>query len=185
MLNELTANLKEEMEMTEMSLREDLSKFRTGRANPTLVKDIKVIYYGAPTPLFQLATISTPDPKQILITPFDKTAAAEIEKAIQKADLGINPINDGNLVRLNFPSLTEETRKDLVKSMKKRLEDAKVGLRNHRRTVNDELKRIKKDSEASEDEIKKTMEKVQEITDKFIKIVDKIGIEKEKDILTT
>ena len=185
MLNELLDELKDEMEMSEMSFREDISKYRTGRANPNLVKDIKVVYYGAPTPLFQLATISTPDPKQIMITPYDKTALSDIEKAIQKSELGINPNADGTLIRLNFPPLTEERRKDLVKSMKKRLEDAKVSLRNHRRAVNEKLKKMKKDSEASEDEIKKIQEKVQIVTDEYISKLDSIATTKEKDILST
>ena len=185
MFNELLDELKDEMEMSEMAFREDISKYRTGKANPALVKDIKVVYYGAPTPLFQLATISTPDPKQIMITPFDKTALGDIEKAIQKSELGINPNSDGSLIRLIFPPLTEERRKELVKAMKKRLEDAKVSLRNHRRTVNDKLKKMKKDGEASEDDIKKLQDKVQDITDEFIKKLDLIAADKEKDILNT
>jgi ribosome recycling factor len=185
MLKALLDDAKENMEMAELSLKEELSRFRTGRANPNLIKDLKVDYYGAPTPLFQMATISTPDPRQILITPFDKTAIAEIDKAIQKSDLGIHPLHDGNGIRITFPPLNEERRRDLVKQMKKKLEEAKVSIRNHRRGVNDELKRMKKDSEAPEDEIKKTQDKVQELTDEYIKILDNIGAEKETDIMTT
>lgn len=176
---------KENMEKTEKALKEDLSRIRTGRANPTLVKDLRVNYYGTPTPLFQLATVGTPDPKMILITPYDKTALAEIEKAIQKSDLGINPLVDGNGLRLTFPPLTEDRRKDLVKGMKKKLEDAKVAMRNHRRAVNDQLKKGRADGEVTEDEEKKAQDKVQKLTDEYVKRVDQIGSEKEKDIMTT
>lgn len=184
MLKEIIETTKKNMEKAEVALKEDLAKFRTGRANPSLVKDLRVPYYGTPTPLFQIATIATPDPKSISIMPFDKTAIGEIEKTIQKSDLGINPVVDGQQIRLNFPQLTEERRKDLVKQMKKKLEDARVAIRNHRRAALDACKKAVDDGEP-EDGVKKTEADVQKITDEFVKRVDKIGADKEKDIMTT
>lgn len=184
MLKDTLDKTKKTMEKTEASLKEDLARFRTGRANPGLVKDLRVSYYGSPTPLFQLATIATPDPKQITIAPFDQTAITEIEKAIQKSDLGINPTIDGKVIRLNFPALTEDRRKDLVKQMKKKLEEAKVAIRNHRRAGLDECKKAL-DDDTPEDEVKKSEDLVQKTTDEFIKRIDAIGVAKEKDIMTT
>ncbi len=184
MLKDIVDGTRKNMEKAETALKEELARFRTGRANPSLVKDLRVPYYGTPTPLFQIATIATPDPKSITVMPFDKTALSDIEKTIQKSDLGINPVVDGQMIRLNFPALTEERRKELVKQMKKKVEEAKVAIRNHRRAGLDACKKALDDG-TPEDAVKKTETEIQKVTDDFTKRIDKIGADKEKDIMTT
>ena len=160
------------------------TSIRAGRANPHVLDKIKVDYYGAPTPLQQVANISVPEPRMILIQPGEKKLIKDIEKAILTSDLGINPNNDGSAVRLIFPELTEERRKDLVKDVKKKGEAAKVAVRNIRRDANDAYKKLKKEEDVSEDEIKELEDKVQKLTDKYIKDVDAAVEAKGKEIMT-
>ncbi|MBQ7567213.1 ribosome recycling factor [bacterium] len=171
---------KERMKKTYESLMRDFNTIRTGRATPALLDRITVMAYGSEMPLNQLATIATPEARMLTIQPFDKSNLSAIEKAIQKSDLGINPINDGVLIRLAFPPLNEERRKELVKSAKKLTEEAKVAVRNIRR---DMLEQIKKMKEATEDETKKGQEEIQKITDKSIEELTKALAAKEKEIM--
>lgn len=171
------------MDQTLSNLQSQYAKLRTGRASTTLVEDIKVDYYGTPTPLNQIASISIPDSRSITIQPWDKNAFGDVERAIQKSDLGLNPINDGKLIRINIPPLTEERRKELVKLAKKYGEDAKVALRNIRRDLNDSLKKMQKDKDITEDDLHKGMDEVQELTDEYVKTVDETLAAKEKEIL--
>ncbi len=161
----------------------DLASIRAGRANPHVLDKIKVDYYGTPTPIQQVGNITVPEARVLQIAPWEKSLIKEIEKAIMASDVGITPTNDGSLIRLVFPELTEERRKDLVKDIKKRGEDNKVAIRNTRRDGNDALKKLAK-TEISEDEIKELEDKLQKMTDKFIKDVDKLVEEKSKEILT-
>ena len=161
----------------------DLASIRAGRANPHVLDKIKVDYYGTPTPIQQVGNITVPEARILQIAPWEKSLIKEIEKAIMASDVGITPTNDGSLIRLVFPELTEERRKDLVKDIKKRGEDNKVAIRNTRRDGNDALKKLAK-TEISEDEIKELEDKLQKMTDKFIKDVDKLVEEKSKEILT-
>lgn len=178
-----TRSIEEKMKQSITVFQKELVGIRTGRANPALVEELTVDYYGTPTPLFQLAKITTPDPRTILIQPWDKQALQSIEKAILKSDLSLTPINDGTSIRLNIPSPTEERRKELVKLVRKKGEEAKVVIRNIRRAGVEELEREKKNSKISEDIEKRLKEQVQKITDKYIEEVDKILAEKEKEIM--
>ena len=171
------------MNKTISVLQSELSKVRTGRASTSLVADIIVDYYGAQTPINQLANISTPDTSSILIQPWDETAIAEIEKAIAKSDLGITPINDGKVIRLNIPPLTEERRKELVKYVSKISEDHKVAIRQIRKDTNNHLKEIEKNENLPEDLKKKTHNDVQEMTDKMIEAINNIFEKKQKEVL--
>ncbi len=164
-------------------LLSDFATIRAGRANPHVLDKIKVDYYGTPTPIQQVGNISVPEARMIQIAPWEKNLLKAIEKAIQTSDLGINPSNDGSVIRLVFPELTEERRKDLVKEIKKKGEDSKVAVRNIRRDGNDFFKKLAK-TEVSEDEIKQLEDELQKLTDKFIKEIDKAVEEKSKDILT-
>ena len=174
---------EEKMNKSYDALLNEYTSIRAGRANPHVLDKIKVDYYGAPTPLQQVANISVPEPRMILIQPWEKSLIREIEKAILTSDLGINPNNDGSAIRLIFPELTEERRKDLAKDVKKKGEGAKVAVRNIRRDGNDAFKKLAK-AEISEDEIKELEENLQKITDKYIKEVDAMTEEKSKEILT-
>ena len=174
---------KSEMDGSLDSLTKEFSKVRTGRASISLLDSVRVDYYGTPTPLNQLATLAIPEPRMITIQPWDAQVAKEIEKAILKADLGLTPSSDGKLVRVAIPPLTEERRKELVKVVKKMAEAAKVSIRNHRRKTNEELKAMKGDKEISEDEMFKSQDEVQKITDDYIKKVDERTKEKESEIL--
>lgn len=164
-------------------LLSDFATIRAGRANPHVLDKIKVDYYGTPTPIQQVGNISVPEPRMIQIAPWEKSLLKAIEKAIQTSDIGINPSNDGSVIRLIFPELTEERRKDLVKEVKKKGEDGKVAIRNIRRDGNDSFKKLAK-TDVSEDEIKQLEEELQKTTDRFIKEIDKAVEEKSKDILT-
>ncbi len=164
-------------------LLSDFATIRAGRANPHVLDKIKVDYYGTPTPIQQVGNISVPEARMIQIAPWEKNLLKAIEKAIQTSDLGIHPSNDGSVIRLVFPELTEERRKDLVKEIKKKGEESKVAVRNIRRDGNDFLKKLAK-TEVSEDEIKQLEDELQKLTDKFIKEIDKAVEEKSKDILT-
>ncbi|WP_319542832.1 ribosome recycling factor [uncultured Pseudodesulfovibrio sp.] len=165
------------------SLEKDFSKLRTGRATTALVDGIVVDYYGTPTPLNQLSSVSVPDSKTITIQPWDKGAFGAVEKAIQTSDLGFNPVNDGKIIRIVIPPLTEERRKELVKIAKKYTEDAKIAIRNVRRDMNDILKKMEKDKDISEDEKKNGETNVQKMTDDFVKQTDDVLAGKEKEIL--
>lgn len=174
---------EEKMQKAYDYLETDLGAIRAGRANPHVLDKIRVDYYGTPTPIQQVGNITVPEPRVIQIAPWEKTLIKDIEKAIMMSDVGITPSNDGSLIRLVFPELTEERRKELVKDVKKRGEESKVAVRNARRDGNDALKKLAK-SEVSEDEIKELEDKLQKLTDKFIKDLDKLVEEKSKEILT-
>lgn len=164
-------------------LRQALSKMRTGRASLSVLDDIRVDYYGTQTPLKQLATLSVPDARTLAIQPWDTSAAGAIEKAIQKSDLGLNPVGDGKIIRIPVPPLNEERRRELVKVMHKHAEECKVAIRNVRRDANEELKNLKKNSQITEDEERKGIERIQKMTDDFIKQIDEAEGHKEKDIM--
>ena len=165
-------------------LASDFTTIRAGRANPHVLDKIKVDYYGTPTPIQQVGNVTVPEPRMIQIAPWEKSLIKEIEKAIMMSDLGITPSNDGSVIRLVFPELTEERRKDLVKDIQKKGEEGKVAVRNIRRDGNDAFKKLSKTDEVSEDEIKDLGEQLQKMTDKFIKDIDKLVEEKSKEILT-
>ncbi|HHY21390.1 MAG TPA: ribosome recycling factor [Bacilli bacterium] len=165
------------------SLNRELATVRAGRANPSLLDRVVVEYYGAPTPLNQLATITVPEARLLVVQPFDKSSIADVEKAIQKADLGISPTNDGTVIRIAIPALTEERRKELVKVVKKTAEESKVAIRNIRRDVNEDLKKLQKDGEITEDDLRRETDEVQKVTDKFIAEIDQISLDKEKEIM--
>ena len=174
----------EKMEKAVDFLVSDYAGIRAGRANPHVLDKIRVDYYGTPTPLQSVGNITVPEPRMIQIAPWEKSMIKEIEKAIMTSDLGINPNNDGSVIRLIFPELTEERRKELVKDIKKNGEDAKVAIRNIRRDGNDALKKLGKSSEVSEDDVKDLEDKLQKVTDKYIKDVDKLIEDKSKEIMT-
>ncbi|NMO96191.1 ribosome recycling factor [Paenibacillus lemnae] len=173
---------EERMEKAILSLKRDLATLRAGRASTALLDRIQVEYYGAPTPVSQLANITTPDPRTLMIQPWDKTSLGDIEKAIMKSDLGLTPANDGNQIRLSIPPLTEERRAELVKMTKKFGEEAKVAIRNIRRDANDDIKKMEK-TDISEDESRRHQDDIQKTTDKFIAEVDKVLVAKEKEIM--
>lgn len=171
------------MKKTVELLVKDLSSMRAGRANPAMLDKISVDYYGSPTPVNQLANITVPEPRLLVIQPYDKSSIPTIEKAILRSDLGVNPSNDGNVIRIAIPVLTEERRKEMGKLIKKRVEDSKVALRNVRRDTNDEIKQAEKDKLISEDESKKLLDEIQKLTDSFVKDLDRICQAKEKEIM--
>jgi ribosome recycling factor len=174
---------EERMEKAIQALDRDFAKLRTGRDSTGLVETIKVDYYGTPTPINQLASIAVPDSRTLTIQPWDRQAFAPVEKAIVKSDLGLTPSNDGRLIRIAIPPLTEERRKDLSKLAKKYAEEAKVAVRNVRRDANEQLKKLEKDKRLTEDELKKAMEDMQKLTDRFVKICDDKTQAKEKEIM--
>ncbi|MDO5707996.1 MAG: ribosome recycling factor [Andreesenia angusta] len=180
---QLHKDAEENMKKSVESLKDELQSIRAGRANPSLLNRVTVDYYGAMTPLNQLANISAPEPRLLVVQPYDAGALAEIEKAINASELGINPSNDGKIIRLNIPKLTEERRIELTKLVKKYGENAKISIRNHRRDGNDEVKKLVKDKELTEDEGKTAEEKVQKLTDEYINIIDEVIEEKEKELL--
>ena len=182
-MNERLQVYEDKMKKTMSSLESDLATIRAGRANPNVLNKIMVDYYGTPTPIQQVGNVSVPEPRMILIQPWEKSMVKAIEKAIQTSELGINPTNDGSAIRLVFPELTEERRKELVKDVKKKGEGAKVAIRNIRRDGNDALKKLK-GSEVSEDEIKDMEEELQKVTDKFVKKVDEAVEAKSKEVMT-
>ncbi len=182
-VKQIYQDMENHMNKTIEAFRKDIASIRTGRASTALLDGIMVDYYGTPTPLKQIASLSIPEPRQIVIQVWDKTAIQEIEKAINKSDIGINPVVDGQNIRLNLPPLTEERRKDLVKHVKKMSEDCKVAIRNVRREANDKIKHAEKGHEISEDDSKRDQEKIQKITDNFILKIDQLLQIKEKEIL--
>ena len=164
-------------------LNGEFATIRAGRANPHVLDKVKVDYYGTPTPINQVGSISVPEPRTLMINPWDKSAMKDIETAIRNSDLGLNPTNDGEVIRLNVPALTEERRKELCKQAKKASEDFKVRIRNERRDANDKLKKLEKEGEITEDDLKKAQDNVQKMTDKYIKEIDTLLDIKEKDIM--
>jgi ribosome recycling factor len=174
---------KQNMDKRVKAFEADLLKVRTGRASIALLDGIKVDYYGTPTPLNQVATLTTPDARTITVAPYEKKLIQDIEKAIMKADIGVQPTNDGNVVRIPIPALTEERRKDIVKNLKKMAEEAKVAIRNVRRDANDAAKKQAKDKAISEDEVKKLEGDIQKQTDSFIKAIDDRLAKKEQEVL--
>lgn len=183
-MQEKLKSFEEKMQKSCDALLNEYAQIRAGRANPNLLNKIRVDYYGTMTPLQQVANVSVPEPRMIQIQPWEKSLIKQIEKAILSSDLGITPTNDGNVIRLGFPELTEERRKELVKDVKKKGEATKVAVRNIRRDANDAVKKMKKSDEISEDEQKQAEDKIQKMTDKFIESVEKSVEEKSKEILT-
>ncbi len=178
--NECTGKMDKSVE----ALRKEMGKIRTGRANPSILDDLRVEYYGCPTPLKQLAQVSTPDARSLMVSPFDKTCLPLIEKAINASSLGLPPNNDGQVIRLNIPELTEDRRKDLIKDMKKKGEESKIAIRNIRRDGNEAVKKAEKAKELSEDSAKDELDEIQTLTNKYIALVDEVMKHKEEDILT-
>jgi ribosome recycling factor len=183
MINDVLKDTESRMKGAIHALEEDLAAIRTGRASPALVEKLMVQYYGTPTPLYQMATINIPEAMLITIKPFDKTSLHDIEKAIQTSDLGLNPNNDGTLIRLALPPLTQERRKELVKVLHHRMEDAKVAIRNIRRSAIDDVREFEKESLISEDDARRGQDEVQKLTDKYIENVDSTGKRKEQEIM--
>lgn len=179
----LIKDLKSRSEKTLEHLKGTLQGIRTGRAHPALVEEIKVDYFGTPTPIKNMGSVNVPEARQLVITPWDKTAIKAIEKAIQASPLGINPQNDGESIRLNLPELTKERRIELTRVVNKMAEEARVAVRNVRREVNDGLKKMEKESQITEDDLKKFSKEAQEHTDAFIKKIDGILADKEKEIM--
>ncbi|CEA04523.1 Ribosome-recycling factor [Metalysinibacillus saudimassiliensis] len=183
MANAILTEAKDKMEKSISSFSRELASIRAGRANASLLDRISVEYYGAPTPLNQMAGISVPEARLLVIQPYDKTVLGEIEKAILRSDLGITPTNDGSVIRIMIPALTEERRKDLVKLVGKEAENAKIAVRNVRRDANDDLKKAEKASEITEDELHGLTEDVQKLTDTYIAKIDEVAKDKEQEIL--
>ena len=182
-MNELIKITEEKMNKSIDALEREYKSIRAGRANAAVLDRVNVDYYGVPTPVQQMAAVSVPEPRTLLITPWDKTTLKDIEKAILTSEIGINPQNDGTCIRLNFPPLTEERRKDIVKDIRKKGEDSKVAVRNQRRDALDKLKALKKNNAITEDEESNGEKKIQNLTDKFCKEIDELATIKEKEIM--
>lgn len=182
-VNEIISGIESKMEKSVAALRVDLANLRAGRATPSLLEKVMVDYYGSPTPVTQVASVTVPEPRMIVIQPWEKNILKDIEKAIMKSDLGLNPNSDGICIRLNLPQLTEERRKDLVKVVHKKAEEYRVVVRNLRRDANDAIKKTEKAKEITEDEAKKGTEKVQKLTDKVMKEIDAASANKEKEVM--
>lgn len=183
-MKEVLNRAEEKMQKTLGNLKNEFASIRAGRANPAVLDKVLVDYYGTPTPVNQMAAVSVSEARVLVIQPWDKNLIKEIEKAIQASDIGINPANDGSVIRLTFPQLTEDRRKELVRDLKKYGEDAKVAIRSIRRDANDKLKTMKKNSELTEDDLKQGEDKTQKLTDKYIKNIDEVVAEKEKEVLS-
>ncbi|HEC2144808.1 ribosome recycling factor [Staphylococcus delphini] len=183
-MKEIIQDAKTRMKKSTENLSRELAQINAGRANSNLLAGVQVDYYGAPTPVQQLASINVPEARLLVVSPYDKTSLADIEKAIIAANLGVNPTSDGDVIRIMVPALTEERRKEIVKEVKKTGENAKVSIRNIRRDANDTLKRQEKDGEISEDELRNGSDEVQKITDSSIKEIDQLVADKEKDIMS-
>ncbi len=184
MIDQIKTTLNQDMEKSIVKLSGQLLKVRTGRANPAVLDRVSVDYYGTATPLKQVGQMSTPEARLLQIQPFDKSLISEIEKAIINANLGLTPSNDGNLIRIVFPALTEDKRKDLVKSVKKMGEETKIAIRNLRRDQNDTVKKAEKAKEITEDDTKKFQAEIQKVTDSFVSKVDDVITAKEKELMT-
>jgi ribosome recycling factor len=183
MPKQVIANAKEKMTKAIQAYTRELASIRAGRASATLLDRVTVEYYGVPTPVNQLAGITVPEPRLLVIQPYDKSIIGEIEKAILKSDLGLNPTSDGSVIRITVPQLTEERRKELVKVVKKESEEAKVAIRNIRRDANDDLKKLEKAGEITEDELRGYSDDIQKLTDEHVNKIDQITKDKEKEIL--
>lgn len=183
MIKDIVKELEEKMTKTMNVLKDEFNTIRAGKANPQILDRVMVEYYGSPTPLKSMASISAPEPRMLLIQPYDTTAIKDIEKGIMIADLGFNPSNDGKIIRIAVPALTEERRKELVKTAKKSGEDAKIAIRNERRTANDNIKKLLKGGEITEDDVKNGEAEVQKLTDKFVKVIDELVENKDKEIM--
>lgn len=183
MTKDVINNMKAHMDKTVEALRREYQKVRTGRANLGLLEDIKIDYYGTPSPLSQVATLAVPEPRTITMQPWETKMIPIIEKAIMNANLGLTPANDGKVIRLNLPALTEERRKDIVKQLKKLAEDAKVALRNIRRDANDELKKLEKEKKISEDDLKRSEKEVQDVTNSYVTRIEDVLAHKEKEVM--
>ena len=183
MPNSVIKDMKDKMDKTIVHYKEELKSIRTGRASIAMFDNVTVDYYGTPTPLNGVATLSAPEPRLITIAPWDASLIGAIEKAIQNSNMGFNPSNDGKIIRIPIPQLTEERRKEIVKMVKKMAEDNKVAVRNLRRDGNDRIKKLEKDKEISEDDSKKYVDQIQTITDEFIKKVDEVTAAKEKEVM--
>lgn len=183
MIESVLSDLETRMKSVITSAQNEFASVRTGRANPSLLERIQIDYYGTPTPLTQMATVNVPEPRLFVIQPWDKSVIKEIEKAILQSDLGLTPNNDGSVIRIQIPPLTEERRKDLVKIVRKEAEERRVAIRNLRRQANDDLKSLEKDGELSEDDVRRGQAKVQELTDRYIQQVDQLLEAKEKEIM--
>ena len=182
-LKEIMRDVREKMKKTIEMVQREFGGIRTGRASSSLVEGIKVDYYGTQTPVKQLASISTPDPNLIVIQPWDASVLGEIEKAVLKSDLGITPMNDGRVIRLGIPHLTQERREEMVKLIKKMSEDGRISIRSIRRDANERIKKTEKDKSITEDESFKSIEEIQKLTDKHIKEIDELSAKKEKELL--
>jgi ribosome recycling factor len=183
MIKELVHDTEKRMRSSIQSLEDDLAAIRTGRASPALIEKLSIEYYGSPVPLMQLATISVPEPRQLLVRPFDAGSIKNIEKGIQTSELGLTPINDGKVIRLNLPPLTEERRRDLIKFVNNRLEEARVAVRNIRRDAIKDLRDFEEEKMISEDELKRGEEDIQKLTDRIGEEIDEIGKKKETEIM--
>ena len=184
MVQEQLQDASTRMEKAVDSLRHELGTVRTGRASPGLVEHLRVDYYGSPTPLNQLAIVSTPDARLIVIQPYDRGAMGAIEKSILKSDLGLTPANDGTVIRLSIPPLTEDRRRELAKHVRKRVEEARVAVRNVRRDCHDHIRKLEHDHTISQDDLHRSETELQKLTDDQVKEIDKVGEAKEKDLLT-
>jgi len=183
MSSQTLQNTEEKMQKADEGLKKDLATIRTGRATPSLIEHIKVDYFGVATPLNQIAGISVPDARLLLIQPWDRTSIRSIEKAILTSDLGLNPVNDGKVIRINIPPLSEERRQELIKVVHRRVEERKVTIRNLRRDALNELKELEKSKEISQDENKRALEQLQKLTDSFIAKVEQTGQDKEAELI--
>lgn len=184
MSKQVLDQMKDRMEKSISSYSRELASIRAGRANASLLDRISVDYYGAPTPINQIAGVSIPEARLLVLSPYDRSALGDIEKAIMKSDLGITPTNDGNVIRLMIPALTEERRKELVKLVKAEAENAKVAIRNVRRDANDDAKKLEKNGEITEDALRGLGDDIQKITDEYITKIDKLAKEKEEEVLS-
>mgnify|MGYP001402305704 CR=1 FL=1 len=184
MENEIYSNIKDRMIKTVEHYNHEVAIIRTGRASADILDSVKVDYYGTMSPLKNIAHVSVPEAQSILIQPFDPSSLEAIEKAIVISDLGLSPNNDGNLIRLNIPALTEERRKDLVRVVHKTIEEGRIGIRNLRREANEQLKELEKNNEISEDNLKRALDNIQELTDDFISKLNTVQDDKEKEILS-
>jgi len=183
MIEDVLQAIDAKMDKCVKSLEKDMAGIRTGRAAPALVENIRIDYHGVPTPLHQIASVSAPEVRLLVIQPWERAVLPSVEKALLKSDLGLSPNNDGNIIRLVIPPLTEERRIDLVKLLRKRVEDSKVSLRNLRREAMDQLKGLEKEKKISQDDLRRTLDRLQKVTDCFVEESDKIGERKKKEIM--
>jgi ribosome recycling factor len=180
---DLLRDAEQRMKKTRDVLERELAHIRTGRASPSLVEELRVDYYGTPTPLKQMASITAPEPRMLVIQPWDRSVMPQIERAIRQSDLGVSPAADGNVLRLPIPPLTEQRRKDMAKLVRKRVEDDRVALRNVRRDVLDHLRRLVRDKQLSEDDERRAQDQLQKLTDRYVAEVDRIGSAKEAEVM--